>query len=100
MLWVGAGEGRDPLEALAATLERALRSRGFGRADRPFKAHLTIGRPRVPGSDWAGALVAMDAREIARFRVAQLVLVKSQLSPKGSIYTVRVEAPLEGLAPR
>jgi RNA 2',3'-cyclic 3'-phosphodiesterase len=96
VLWVGAAEGRDPLESLAGSLDRALGSRGFGRADRPFKAHLTIGRPRVPGGDWTAALAGMDSAEIARFGVARLVLVQSQLSPKGSIYTPLVQAKLGG----
>lgn len=96
VLWVGARAGAQALEALAASLERGLRQRGFGRADRPFKAHLTIGRPRVPGSDWSAALAAQPADALAQFRVEHLLLVNSQLSPKGSIYTPIVEAPLGG----
>ncbi len=94
VLWIGASRGGEALEALSGSLEQALRHQGFPRADRPFKAHLTIGRPRVPGEDWSAALGAVDQGAIAAFRVERLVLVRSQLSPKGSIYSPMIEALL------
>jgi 2'-5' RNA ligase len=99
VLWVGMAEGAEALIALARSLEQALRRKGFGRADRPFAAHLTIGRPRDARRDWTEALAAesralASAGERARFRVERLQVVQSRLSPKGSVYTVRDEAPL------
>jgi 2'-5' RNA ligase len=99
VLWAGLVEGAAPLEALARDVEAGLRRKGFDRADRPFAAHLTLGRVRDPGPDWTQALEAAAAgfaveRDAARFRVDRVLVVHSQLSPKGSIYTPRAEARL------
>jgi len=99
VLWAGLAEGAAPLEALARDVEAALRRKGFDRADRPFAAHLTIGRVRQPGPDWTEALERTGTSfagegDAARFRVDRVLVVHSQLSPKGSIYTPRAEARL------
>ena len=90
VLWVGLTEGDEQMRLLAASLEAALVRRGFGEADKPFEPHLTVGRLRVPG-DWLAKLVATKAVD-ARFTVDQLLLVKSTLSPGGSVYQVVGEA--------
>jgi 2'-5' RNA ligase len=99
VLWAGLAEGAAPLEALARDVEAALRRKGFDRADRPFAAHLTIGRVRAPGPDWTEALeraaVGLAGEgDAARFHVDRMLVVHSQLSPKGSIYTPRAAARL------
>lgn len=101
VLWIGLAEGAEQLVALARSVEAALERRGFDREGRGFEAHLTIGRVREPGADWTEGLdraraVVTGAGENARFRVDRVVTVHSQLSPKGSIYTVRSEAMLAG----
>lgn len=92
VLWIGLAEGEAPMRALASSLEAALQRRGFDRADKPFAPHLTVARVRVPG-DWTAKLAGARAVE-ARFAVDRLVLVKSTLSPSGSIYEVAAEAKL------
>jgi 2'-5' RNA ligase len=96
VLWAGLAAGAEPLQALAAALEAALRRRGFDRADQRFTAHLTIGRVRDPRADWTERLSAVPAPDpaLARFRVDRLLLMESKLSPKGSTYTVRAEGVL------
>ena len=95
VLWVGMAEGGPELEALARDLDRALAARGFDRADRPFSAHLTIGRVREPGPDWTDRLAAVSLPAgSARFTVDRIRVVESKLDPRGSIYTVRAEGPL------
>ena len=99
VLWIGLAEGAEPLRELARRLEAALEKRGFERERQAFKAHLTLGRVRDPRADWTAALASvptLDADPAARFRVDTLRVVQSQLSPKGSIYTVRHAAPLGG----
>ncbi|HET9325676.1 MAG TPA: RNA 2',3'-cyclic phosphodiesterase [Candidatus Eisenbacteria bacterium] len=99
VLWLGLSKGGESLSALARAVEAALQKKGFGRADRPFASHLTIGRVRTPGRDWTDALEAAAApqdEDGARFRVDRVLVVHSQLSPKGSIYSVRAEVPLRG----
>ena len=51
VIWVGMSEGAEALVALARDLDRALEKRGFGGADKPFSAHLTLGRVRDPHTD-------------------------------------------------
>ena len=85
VLWVGLSEGAAPLEALARDLERALERRGFEPEGRAFTAHLTIGRVREPGRDWTEALASVRLPAM-RWRVERLQVIRSTLSPKGSIY--------------
>jgi 2'-5' RNA ligase len=92
VLWLGMREGAETLGALAGALEQALRARGFERADRLFEPHLTIGRLRASG-DWRTRLAAAPDCG-ARFRVEELLLVQSTLSPGGSRYDVRERVAL------
>ena len=98
VIWIGMSEGAEALVALARDLDRALAKRGFETADKPFSSHLTLGRVRNPGPDWAPVLAGVDAAAgtPARFTVDRLCVVESQLDPRGSIYTVRNEAKLGG----
>lgn len=98
VLWIGLAEGAEPLTALAKGLDAGLRKRGFDRADKPFSAHLTIGRVRNAGEDWGPRLAGAPAADpaTARFRVDRLRLMESKLSPKGSTYSVKHEAKLAG----
>jgi 2'-5' RNA ligase len=97
VIWLGMTEGAEALVALARDLDRSLAGRGFGAADKPFSAHITVGRVRVPGRDWTDALAAaVPFGPANRFSVDRVSVVESQLNPRGSIYTVRAEAPLAG----
>ena len=95
VIWLGLTRGGPELEALARDLEAELRRRGFDRADKRFSAHLTLGRVRDPHGDWTERLAAATGPDPApRFRVDRLLVVRSQLNPKGSIYTVEAESRL------
>lgn len=121
VLWIGLAEGAEGLIGLARAVEEALQRKGFGRAERPFAPHLTIGRVRELGRDWSATLAGADAAVssvasdapipfaagdaaipsatgdgVTRFRVDRVLVVHSQLSPRGSIYSVRAEVPLAG----
>jgi len=95
VVWIGMSEGGEALVALAQDLDRTLAKRGFGAPDKPFSPHLTLGRVREPRRDWTAALAEpVPADPPARFTVDRLCVVESQLSPRGSIYTVRAGAQL------
>lgn len=95
VIWIGMSAGGEALVALAHDLDRALAKRGFGAPDKPFSAHLTLGRVREPGRDWTETLAEpVPADQPARFSVDRICVVESQLSPRGSIYTVRAGAQL------
>jgi 2'-5' RNA ligase len=85
VLWLGAGDGARGLEELASCLQGGLRSAGFVLEERPFRAHLTVARVK-PGGERAAsrALAAAPQGEIARMPVDRLLLMESQLSPRGA----------------
>ena len=68
------------LEALIADLDRALEDLGLDRRDKPFKAHLTLGRVRERAE--AGL---PEMRPIA-FKAAALTLFESRFDPQGTHY--------------
>ena len=85
VLWLGITEGASELSALAERLCSGLRGAGFELETRPFKPHLTVARVKRGGErDAERALKAADVGEVARFRVGRLLLMKSELSPKGA----------------
>jgi 2'-5' RNA ligase len=99
VIWLGLSSGAERLNALAGDLDRALAGRGFGRADRPFSPHLTLGRVRHAGANWSaalGAAISLENSVAARFTVDRISVVESTLSPQGSRYDVRAEAMLAG----
>ncbi len=97
VLWLGVAAGAEAMTALAASLADALAARGFAKEERPFSAHLTIGRVREPRADWSARLAgAAPDPEAAAFQVERIALVRSQLARGGSIYTVVEDAPLGG----
>ncbi len=98
VLWVGAGRGGPILEALARTLERGFREARLGKADKPFKPHLTLGRWRDTREfDPEAARAACDGRgPVASFTVSEVGVIRSTLSPGGSIYEPLHVASLAG----
>jgi len=89
-IWVGVSEGARPLESLAGSVERAVVAQGFSPEERPFRAHLTLGRVKAPRPpvELARALEAMpEGEEVARIQVGEVVLMRSDLRPSGPIYT-------------
>jgi len=96
VLWIGARQGGEALELLARSLEEALRRRGFGRADKPFRAHLTVGRVRDVARASASAERLRAVAVESEFLVDRLATVHSTLRPSGSEYRIVDEAPLGG----
>jgi 2'-5' RNA ligase len=89
VLWLGIGEGADALAALVGDVRHALAPFGFENEDRPFRAHFTLARFPAPN---VIEKLPPTAVPDDRFGVAELVLFRSQLHPKGARYT-----PLERL---
>jgi 2'-5' RNA ligase len=81
VLWLGIVDGAAELAALARTLSEQLAARGWERDERPFRAHLTIGR--ADGVQGAGRAVTALARVAtgldAAWTVDRLVVYQSEL---------------------
>jgi 2'-5' RNA ligase len=89
VIWAALGGDAPALAQLAAAVDHRLTAIGVAAESRPFAAHLTLGRVRHPGRDagLAAALAAGATRAFGRFRVDQVVLMRSDLGPRGPRYT-------------
>ena len=88
VLWIGVS---DPSGTLTALHEK------LGSEDRAYKPHLTVARIRRP----EGARRLVDAHREMQFenvsvQVKEVVLFRSELSPKGSKYTAISKHGLHG----
>jgi 2'-5' RNA ligase len=81
VLWLGL-EVPPAVHELQQACERAALAAGFGKEDRPFKSHLTLGRwrDRAPRPD-------LPAVDLGTTRLDTLVLFRSDLRPSGAVYT-------------
>jgi len=81
ILWLGLDVPPAVLD-LQRACERAARAAGFEREERPFRAHLTLGRwrDRAKHPELAPADLGTTGLE-------NLVLFKSDLRPDGAVYT-------------
>jgi RNA 2',3'-cyclic 3'-phosphodiesterase len=88
VLWVGLTNLPETLKQLHARIEDELALEGFARESKRFSPHLTIGRVRDPkgASRVAEDLIARGF-EPERFQAQEVIVMRSDLSPKGSIYT-------------
>ena len=96
VMWAGLEGDLEPLADLHRALEDSLALRGFDRSQRPFRAHLTLGRfkTRSPAGQLAGALETLETFASARFQAHQLGLYQSLLTPDGARYVRLVHACL------
>jgi 2'-5' RNA ligase len=72
----------EPVLALQRVCEEAAAAAGFEPETRPFRSHLTLGR-------WRGRAPRPDLADVdlGTMPIDRLVLFRSQLHPKGAIYT-------------
>lgn len=95
VLWVGLSAGADTLAALHARLEGALAARGVPPEGRGFHAHVTLGRAREPrGLSGLEPLLSAAAGALGETAVDALHLMRSDLDPAGSRYSVLAREPL------
>lgn len=83
VLWAGFDDPA-PLRALAGDLDAALVPLGHEPEGRPFSAHLTLARFKVPAS--VRGLVDVNLGGIDPFTVSEVGLWRSRLSPGGARY--------------
>ena len=88
VLWLGVTDPSGELARLWRRLEDECAAEGFAREKRPFHPHLTIARLRSP--EGARRLAEMHQQagfKAARFTVAELIVVRSELGKGGSRYS-------------
>jgi 2'-5' RNA ligase len=96
VLWVGLGGAPHLLKQLHGRLEAALEPMGVMPDKRGFTAHLTLGRIRKRIDPNRLLTVMVDAGGFApkSFFAQRLALFKSDLQPRGAIYTPLSEVVL------
>ncbi|HKS08986.1 MAG TPA: RNA 2',3'-cyclic phosphodiesterase [Pyrinomonadaceae bacterium] len=88
VLWIGIDDPSGALLKLQQRLEDEFALEGFAKEDRAFRPHLTIARIRRPQNANKLAEVHLDLEFSAvAVRMGELILFRSELSPKGSKYT-------------
>jgi len=93
VVWVGLGEGAGAAASLAKDLDDAVAALGFPREERPWTAHITLGRfrdrpPKPPQFD--------PRRELGRARADRIILFRSVLTPEGALHEAFREMSLLG----
>jgi len=98
VIWIGLDKGRDESKILAEKIDEALSKIGFQKETRPFASHLTIGRVRSPKNKAAlkEKITSCELVCVSPCSVPSVILFRSTLTPKGSIYTKLHEAKFTG----
>lgn len=91
IIWIGT-ENTDTLKRLAKRIDEQMYLLGFQREEREFKSHITLARVKNTknGNYFFEKIVRKFSEESPhlQFQVKDFVLMKSTLTPKGSIYSV------------
>ncbi|MBF0317903.1 MAG: RNA 2',3'-cyclic phosphodiesterase [Nitrospirae bacterium] len=97
VLWIGLEDDTN-LQKLHSNIDAALSDVGFAREDKPFSAHLTIGRLRDGdnSTNLAEKLAPLKTKNFGSSPVSGIALLSSQLKPGGPTYSVIREFPLKG----
>ena len=93
VIWAGLAGDSAQLLALKAALDEQLAALGWPPEDKPFRAHLTLGR--VKDERAAQNLLLTAPLPQLAVPVAAIYLMESQLRPDGPIYTVRHESRMQ-----
>ena len=103
ILWIGAAEGALSLRTVQSGVAAALERRRFLRDAKPWHPHLTIGRVfdprrwrREAGPPLRQAIAQAATADFGRLTVSRVVLMRSDLSPKGARYSELYSVSLGG----
>ena len=95
VLWIGVDDHSRRLAELQTKLEDECARIGFEKEERAFSPHLTIARLRKPQGARALAVAHKEMGfKPVTIEVAELLVIRSELSSKGSNYTVISRHPL------
>ncbi len=88
----------DKLESFQKRLESVLAGIGFPEEQRPFRAHLTLGRVKSAKgvSELAKEMEKGNTYTAGEFTATELCLFKSDLTPHGAVYTKLAVCPFAG----
>lgn len=89
VIWLGMAGNIEQLALVQQTVEECMQKLGFEQEDREFSPHLTLARIKFPrrGDDWQHAVNSIKNAALSAFEVDHVSLMKSELHPKGAVYT-------------
>lgn len=98
VFWVGVKEPDGSLIELANAVIKECAGRGFPEENRPFAPHVTIGRARdradIQDLTKTASLLKSTTLRAESQIIEHIGLIRSQLTPKGPIYTTMLIVPL------
>ena len=94
VVWIGGEENKSTLD-LQQLVEEACLKCGFAKEDRRFHAHVTLGRVKSDrNSDRLTARLKSITFQPLMARCTEVRLMRSELKPTGSVYTLLNSIPL------
>ncbi|MDD4909864.1 MAG: RNA 2',3'-cyclic phosphodiesterase [Candidatus Omnitrophica bacterium] len=102
VVWAGLKDKENACGRIAQAIEEEMQRLGFPKEKREFKSHLTLGRVRsslnlLKLADEIKSRKDHFSGAGRSFRVSSLSLIKSTLTPKGSIYETLFRANLSAI---
>ena len=96
VLWCGVTGDTEKLSIIQKQLDSDFAGIGFPREDRPFQAHLTLGRIKDSRglTGISEVLIKNSSFAAGEFNCTELILFQSRLTPQGAIYTKLAEFAL------
>ena len=90
VIWAGIEQGTGALAEMTHSIEGTCQQHGFEPESRPFQAHITMGRVREPvvNQELAQKMEEFAQEQFGEVNVDRVLLMKSELTPKGAHYTV------------
>jgi 2'-5' RNA ligase len=98
VIWCGVSRDVERLSVLQKKIDSDLAAVGFPPEDRPFRAHLTLGRIKA-SHDLTGISTALTRHgtfDAGEFICRELILFQSKLTQQGAVYTKLAEFALGG----
>jgi 2'-5' RNA ligase len=98
IIWAGVTQGSAPAIAIQAKLEKLFASQGYPREDRRYTPHLTLGRSRHsrPNPNLTKLIEQVAEWQGGPTAVGEVLVMASQLTSDGPIYTIMGRGPLRG----
>jgi 2'-5' RNA ligase len=91
IFWTGLGGDLGALKQLVNDIDLALKDIGFPRENREFRPHVTVAKPKGERSskeDTDRFCKLIENYQSPMFDISSIAIVKSQLGPSGSRYSV------------
>jgi 2'-5' RNA ligase len=99
VVWIGLAGGADRVRDVQEETVRRLHDLRLPADDRPFSAHLTLGRFRETGARYRRRLEEVGRVDAGRCTIDHVTLYQSRLSPKGPTYVPRLRTALAASDP-